>query len=178
MELFLAQNHSAMTHLPIASAILAAAAALAALFVSRKEVAFLVAVLSIAAFVTALPTIVTGVAAGRGRINDEGKPYIQSGVFVSNIPQNTRIFRHQILGITGTGLAAILAILAVARLRGRSPNRYLIALLAVLLALLWGVGGHLGGKDLWGPDTFPAFHRSQTELIQKTSNICECRDSV
>ena len=149
-----------MTHLPIAAAVLAAVAALAALFVSRREVAWLAAVMSMVALLAVLPTLVTGVAAGRGRINDEGKPYIQSGVIVSNIPQNTRIFRHQMLGITGTVVAFILAVLAVATLWGRSPNKYLVAALAVLLALLWGTGSHLGGKDLWGPDTFPAFHRT------------------
>ncbi len=158
MELFFAQNHAAMTHLPIASAILAAVAAIAALFAARKEVALICAVLSLAALLTAFPAIVTGIAAAKGRNNDEGKPYIQSGVIVSHIPANTRIFRHQMLGISGTLVAALLAILSVARARGRNANKYLIVLLAVLLAVLWGIGGHLGGEDLWGPDTFPAFH--------------------
>jgi uncharacterized membrane protein len=158
MELFLAQNHSAMTHLPIASSILGAIAAVALLFVSRKEIVWSWAVLTIAALVTAFPTLVTGIAAAKGRLNEDGKPYIERGVLVSNIPADTRIRRHQILGITGTAVAALLTILAVARLRGRNPNKYLVAVLAVLLAVLWGIGGHLGGEELWGSDTFPAFH--------------------
>ena len=163
MELFLAQNHSAMTHLPIASSILAAVAAVAGLFVARKEVVFLWACLSIAAFVTVLPTVVTGIAAARGRTNDEGQAYIEGGLLVKDVPANTRIFRHELLGLSGASLAAILAAVAVARLRGRNVNRSLIALLSVVLAVLWGIGGHLGGEELWGPETFPAFHQSRTE---------------
>ena len=156
MELFLAQNHSALTHLPIAAAILAAFSAVAALFTPRKEIMLMWAFLSIAAFVTVLPTVATGVVAAKGRFNDNGKPYIESGVFVSNNPANTRIFQHEVLGSAGTALGAILAFLGLAFLRGRRPNMYLIALLAVALAVLWGLGGHLGGKEMWGPDTFPA----------------------
>jgi len=159
MQLFLAQNHSAMTHLPIASAILLAGAALAALFSAKKEIAWWCAILSVVAFLTAIPTAATGIAAAKGRFNDDGKPYLQNGIVVSNIPANTRIFRHQLLGISGIAVAALLAILSIARVRGRTPNRYVIALLAVLLAVLWGIGGHLGGKELWGPGTFPAFHQ-------------------
>jgi hypothetical protein len=158
VTLFLAQNHSAMTHLPIATAILGAVAAIAALYVHKNEITWTWAVLSIAAFVTALPAAVTGIAAAKGRFNDEGKPYIQSGLIVAHIPANTRIFRHQILGASGSAVAAILAILGLRRLRGQNPNRYLVVLLAVLLAILWGIGGHLGGRELWGPDTFPGFH--------------------
>ncbi|MBZ5497272.1 MAG: hypothetical protein LAP85_12790 [Acidobacteriia bacterium] len=158
MLLFLAQNHSAMTHLPIAAAILAAIAAFVALFVFRREIVWAWAALSITAFLTVLPTVVTGIAAAKGRLNEEGKPYIQNGFIVDHIPANTRIWFHQMLGISGFVVAVILAILALARLRGRDPNKYVIALLAVLLALLWGLGGHLGGKELWGADTFPGFH--------------------
>ncbi len=159
MQLFLAQNHSAMTHLPTASAILVAVAALAALFAARKEIAAWCAILSVVAFVSALPTMATGIAAAKGRFNDDGKPYLQSGLIVSNIPANARIFRHQLLGITGTVVAALLSIVSIARARGRNSNKYLIALLAVLLAVLWGIGGHLGGEELWGAGTFPAFHQ-------------------
>ncbi len=158
MELFLAQNHSPMTHLPIASAVLGALAALSALFVRKREVTLIWALLAIVSFVTVLPTVVTGIAAGKGRFNEDGKPYIQSGIIVSNIPGNTRIYRHQMLGLIGTGVAAILAALGVSRMRGRESNLYLVALLALLLAVLWGIGGHLGGEELWGPDTFPGFH--------------------
>jgi len=154
---FLAQNHSAMTHLPIASSILAAAAAVAALFVRRKEITWSMAVLFIAAFVTVLPTVVTGIAAAKGRLNEQGRPYLQTGIFVPDLPENARIHRHQLLGISGTLVAAILAFFGISILRGRTPNRYLIALLALVLAVLWGLGGHLGGQDLWGADTFPAF---------------------
>jgi hypothetical protein len=161
MELFLAQNHSAMTHLPIASALLAAGAALAGLFVRRQGIALSAAALSIVAFLTVLPAVVTGIAAARGRFSDDGRPYIRSGVIVRDVPANERIFRHQILGAAGAGVAAALAALGVATLRGGHTNRYAVALLAVLLALLWGIGGHLGGKELWGPDTFPAFHAHQ-----------------
>jgi uncharacterized membrane protein len=161
MELFLAQNHPAMTHLPIASALLAACAALTALFVRKKELSLFSAVLSIVALVTVLPAIVTGIAAARGRFNDDGKPYISSGVIVSDIPANERIFLHQIMGCTGAAVAAVLAAVGVSTLRGRQSNRYLVACLAVLLALLWSIGGHLGGKELWSRDTFPAFHVHQ-----------------
>lgn len=158
MMLFLAQNHSAMTHLPIAISILGAVVALAALFVSRKELTWAWAALSIAAFLTVLPTLVTGIAAAKGRHNEDGRPYIESGFIVNHIPENTRVFRHQILGLSGSAVAAILALLGILRLRGRNPNMYLVAILAVLLAILWGIGGHLGGEELWGADTFPGFH--------------------
>ena len=154
---FLAQNHSAMTHLPTASAVFAAAAAIALLFVSRKELSWCCAILSIAAFVTVIPTLVTGIAAAKGRFNEEGKPFVQSGFIVENIPANSQIRRHQILGISGTVVAAILAMMGFAALRGRNPNPYLRVLLAVLLAVLWGIGGYIGGEELWGPDTFPGF---------------------
>jgi uncharacterized membrane protein len=155
MTLFLAQNHSAMTHLPIASAILAAVAALTALFVRRREISQCCAVLSILALVTVLPAAITGIAAAKGRFNDEGKPYIQSGVLVSNIPANARIFRHQVLGVAGAVVSALLTLLSISTLSGRNPNRYLIALLAVLLALLWGLGGHLGGRNSGVQTLFP-----------------------
>jgi uncharacterized membrane protein len=158
MELFLAQNHSPMTHLPIATAILGAIAALAALITHRKEATLIWALLAVTSFVTVLPTVLTGIFAAKGRFNDDGKPYIQSGIIVSNVPANARIFRHQALGLSGTAVAAILAALGVIRLRGRVPNQYLVVLLAVILAILWGLGGHLGGEELWGPDTFPGFH--------------------
>jgi uncharacterized membrane protein len=158
MWLFLARNHSALTHLPIASSILGAIAALALLFVYRKEIAFCWAVLSIAAFVTVLPTMVTGIAAAKGRLNDENKPYIQSGFLVDNAPASARIHLHQILGVAGGMVAAVLALLGISRLRGGNPNKYLVFLLALILAVLWGIGGHLGGKELWGADTFPGFH--------------------
>ncbi len=158
MWLFLARNHSAMTHLPTAASILGAAAALALLFVRRKEIAFCWAVLSITAFVTVIPTMVTGIAAAKGRLNDDGKPYIQSGFIVANVPANARVHLHQILGISGSAVAALLALLGISSLRGGNPNKYLVFVLALLLAILWGIGGHLGGEELWGADTFPAFH--------------------
>lgn len=157
MERFLAQNHSAMTHLPIGAAILLAFSAIAALFTSRKEITSSWAVLSIIAFVSVLPTLATGVASAKGRFNGEGKPFVQDGLLVSNSTANTRLWRHQILGTAGAALSAMLAFLGVAMLRGRSPNQYLIVLLALILVILWVAGGHLGGEELWGPDTFPAF---------------------
>jgi uncharacterized membrane protein len=157
MELFLAQNHSAMTHLPIAASIMAALTALIALYANKKEFIQLWAILSLIAFIAVPPTIVTGIAAAKGRFNEKGTPYIQKGLLVDRIPANSRIFRHEIMGIGGTILSGVLAAAAVARLRGREMNRLLIALLAVLLAVLWGIGGHLGGEELWSPDTFPAF---------------------
>jgi uncharacterized membrane protein len=156
MELFLAQYHSALTHLPIAAAILGAAAAVVALFVDRREVGLAWASLAIVAFVTVMPALITGIAAAKGRFNDEGKPYIGSGILVSGIEANTRIYRHQMLGISGAGIAAVLTVLGIARLRGRNPNKYVVALLAVLLAVLWGIGGDMGGREMWGPGTFPA----------------------
>ena len=157
MELFLAQNHAAMTHLPIAASILAALAALLGLYFLRKEALLVWAVLSLAAFITAFPAIVTGIAAAKGRFNDDGKPYLRKSEWiVERTPANGRLFNHQIMGIGGTAISGILALAALVRLRGRELNRFLIALLAVLLAVLWGIGGHLGGKELWSPDTFPA----------------------
>jgi hypothetical protein len=155
---FLAQNHSAMTHLPTAAAVIGAVAALALLFVYKKEIAFCWAVLSITAFVTVVPTVVTGIAAARGRFNDTGKPYIDRGLLVENLPANARIHTHQVLGISGTIVAALLSLLAISRLRGGNPNKYVVFMLALLLAVLWGIAGHLGGKELWSADTFPAFH--------------------
>jgi hypothetical protein len=160
MELFLAQNHSAMTHLPIAASILAALAALGGLFIIKKEVYLIWAILSLAAFITVTPTIITGIAAAKGRFNEEGKPYLQKGLIVERIPSNSRIFKHQILGIGGTILSGVLVIAAATWLRGRESNKILIALLSVLLAILWGIGAHLGGEELWSPDTFPAFQKS------------------
>jgi hypothetical protein len=158
MWLFLAQNHSAMTHLPIASAILSAVAALALLFVYRKEIAVCWAILSITAFVTVIPTMVTGIAAAKGRINNDGKPYIQTGFIVNDVPANARIHLHQILGISGGAAAALSTLLGISRLRGRDPNKLLVFVLAMLVAILWGISGHIGGEELWGADTFPAFH--------------------
>jgi hypothetical protein len=157
VELFIAQNHSAMTHLPVAAAIMVAACALAAIFTSRGEVARAWAILSIAAFVTVLPAIVTGVAAGQGRFNADGKAYIQSGVLVSRTPSNERIWRHQVLGAAGTAISALLAALGISVLKGRNPNKYLVAALALALVLVWAIGAHIGGEELWGSDTFPAF---------------------
>jgi hypothetical protein len=157
VELFIAQNHSAMTHLPVAAAIMVAACALAAIFTSRREVTLAWAVLSITAFVTVLPTIVTGVAAGQGRFNADGKAYIQSGLLVPRTPSNERIWRHQVLGASGTAIAALLAVLGIALLRGRNPNKYMVAVLAIALVLVWAIGSHIGGEELWGGDTFPVF---------------------
>jgi len=149
-----------MTHLPIAAAILAAISSVTALFVSRKEVILLWAVLSVTAFLTVLPTIATGIFAAEGRFNSEGKPYIQSGVLVGNIPANARIWEHELLGGSGAAIALVLAALSAGfLLRGRVPNKYLTAVLAVALAVLWGIVGHLGGKELWSPDTFPRFQQ-------------------
>ena len=106
----------------------------------------------------ALAISFSAASAGKGRFNDDGKPYIQDSLLVKDIPANARIFRHQVLGLLGMALAAVLAVMGVAVLRGRIPNRYLVVVLTVLLAVLWGIGGHLGGMELWGPDTFPAFH--------------------
>lgn len=157
MEMFFAQNHSAMTHLPVAAAVMVAACAIAALFTSRREIARAWAILSIVAFVTALPAVVTGVEAAKGRFNGEGKPYIQGTFLVGRTPASERVWRHQVLGVSGSAMAALLAVLGVAVLRGRSPNKYLITLLAVALAVSWAIGAHTGGEELWGPDTFPAF---------------------
>ena len=124
MELFLAQNHSAMTHVPIAASILAALAALAGLFILKKEVYLIWAILSFTAFITVFPAIITGMAAAKGRFNEEGKPYLQEGLIVEQIPANSRIFRHQVLGIGGTILSGILAVAAAVRLRGRELNGF------------------------------------------------------
>jgi uncharacterized membrane protein len=155
--LFLAQNHSAMTHLPIAAAILAALSAVVAIFTSRREVSLLWALLSIVALVSAMPTVVTGIFAAEGRFNGDGKPYIEGGVLVSNVPANDRVWLHEVFGGGGFVVALALAVSGIAFLRGRRPNKYVVAILALALAILWGIGGHLGGKEMWGPDTFPGF---------------------
>jgi hypothetical protein len=131
---------------------------LTALVLPRREVVRSWALLALVAFATAVPATVTGIAAARGRFNGDGKPYIQDGIFVPDTPQNERIRRHQQLGVGGAIIAVVQAVLALACLRGREPNRCVAAVLAVLLAVAWGVGGHMGGQELWGPDTFPAFH--------------------
>jgi len=151
MELFLAQNHAPMTHLPIACSILAAAAAIAGLFFTRKEVSLAWALLSIIAFVTVLPTIFTGIQAARGRM------YITEGIQVNDDPENADIKLHQQLGTAGAVVSLVFMSFGIRRLRGKSPNRYVIVVLAVAMAILWGIGGHMGGKALWGPDTFPAY---------------------
>jgi|WetSurMetagenome_2_1015567.scaffolds.fasta_scaffold12177_1 uncharacterized membrane protein len=157
MMSLLAQYHSAFTHLPIAAAILAAVCAITCLFTAKREVATSWALLSIIAFATATPLLVTGMAAAKGRFNSEGKPYIEQGILVSNTPADARLFLHQSLGIAGFLLSSALALLGIARLRGRVPNRLMIVLLALAIALCWGIGGHLGGEELWGPDTFPGY---------------------
>ena len=158
MELFLARNHAVMVHLPIGAAVLAAAAAVVVLFTRKRELEWSWAVLSLVALLSALPALATGSAAAKGRFNEEGKPYLEQGLLVSDTPANARIFRHQMLAIAGTAVAGLLSLLGIARLRGRNPNRFLVAALAVALTLLWGIGGHLGGQVLWGPDTFPVFN--------------------
>jgi len=155
--MLLARNHSAMTHLPVAAALLVLVCAIVASFKAHREIALAWAALSILAFATSLPTLTSGIAAARGRFNGDGKPYIESGVMVGRNPANERIWFHQILGASGTGVAAILALFGLAVIRGRSPNKYLVVLLALTLTLVWAVGAHLGGEELWGPDTFPAF---------------------
>jgi uncharacterized membrane protein len=155
---FLAQNHSALTHLPIATAILAAISAIACLFTVKKEAVSAWVLFSVIAFLTAIPLLITGTAAAKGRFNSEGKPYIQSGILVANVPANTRVFVHQSLGIAGFALSAALALCAIAKVRGRNPSIYLVILLALAVAICWGIGGHLGGKELWSPDTFPGFN--------------------
>jgi hypothetical protein len=157
MELFLAQNHAAMTHLPIAAAIMAAVVAAIRLLVNKREVVLLWAILSLTALATVPPTLITGLAAAKGRFNEEGKPYIQSGFIANRSPASSRIFYHQVCGMGGAILACLLGMAAIVQLRGRELSPYWIALLALLLAILWGVGGHLGGEELWGPATFPGF---------------------
>jgi len=146
-----------MTHLPVAAAVLAALSALVGLFRPSQRMGRSWALLSIVAIVTVCPTLITGVIAAKGRFNGEGKPYIQSGVLVADLPLNERIWRHEMLGAVGTAASAILAALGISRLRGKAPNSYLVVLLAVVAAITWAVGAHLGGSELWGADTFPAF---------------------
>ena len=153
MDLFLAQNHAPMTHLPIATSILAALAAVAALFINKRELQLAWAVLSIVAIVSVVPTLVTGVEAGRGR------NFIEHGIFVSEKPDDAKIALHQRLGISGACIALVFAALGIAYLRGKHPNKYLVAVLAVSLAIVWNLGGHIGGEESWGPDTFPAFEK-------------------
>jgi hypothetical protein len=154
MELFLAQNHPPMTHLPIAVSMLAALAAIAALFIKRKELVWAWSMLSIIAILAVIPTILTGVQAGKGR------KFIEHGVFVSDTPDNATILWHQRLGISGAFVAVGFVVLGVRQLRGKNVHPVLAAAVATSLAIIWGVTGHLGGKESWGPDTFPAFDSS------------------
>ena len=151
MELFLAQNHAPLTHLPIAAAILAALASIAALFIRKPQLTWAWAMLSIIAFVTVLPTIVSGIQAAKGR------GYIEQGVLVADMEGNEDVVIHQRLGMAGAAVAAFFLILGIRQLRGKAVNRWLAASVAVALAILWGVGGHMGGRASWGPDTFPKY---------------------
>jgi len=154
MELFFAQNHAPLTHLPIATSILAAGAAIAGLFSLRKELSWAWSFLTIIAFVTVIPTIMTGIQAGRGRQFIEKDHYL-----VSDAPDNSGIKLHQQLGLTGAIIALVSATLGFLHLRGKKINKYFSAIVALTVALLWGIGGHLGGKELWSPETFPAFEQ-------------------
>ena len=154
MWLFLAQNHEPMTHLPIATSILAALAALLILFVEKKELRWSWAVLTIVAFMAVVPTIATGIAAGVGR------KYIEHGLLVTNIAENSTIRYHQLLGLTGAVLALINALLGLRFLRGKHVSKSLAVILALTIAIIWSIGAHLGGKDLWSPDTFPGYEQS------------------
>ena len=154
MELFLAQNHPPMTHLPIAVSMLAALAAVLALFIKRKELVWAWSMLSIVAILSVVPTILTGVQAGKGR------NYIEHGVFVADKPDNATIQWHQRLGISGALVAAGFVVLGIRQLRGKHVNPTLAAAVATSLAIIWGVTGHLGGEESWGPDTFPGFDTS------------------
>jgi hypothetical protein len=53
---------------------------------------------------------------------------------------------------------AVSALLGIRSLQGGFSNKHLTFLLALFPAVLWRVGGHLGGEKLRGADTFPAFH--------------------
>ena len=157
MELFFAQNHAPMTHLPIASAMLAAVAAVLALFIKKPQLTWAWAMLSIVAFVTVLPTILTGIQAAKGR------GFIEEGLMVAEKEGNEDIVLHQRLGIAGTAVAMVFLFVGVRQLRGKNVNRWLAAVLAVTLAILWGFGGHMGGHEMWGPDTFPRFENTMQQ---------------
>ncbi|GEM_PF-4189066 len=158
MDVFLARLHVPMTHLPIASAILAALASLAAIIFAkyREKLSWAWAVLSLVAVISVVPTIITGIEAGRGRT------YIEEGIIVADLEENANIRLHQQLGFAGFGVSLILAGLGIARLRGKNPNPYLVASIAVILVTVWLLGAHEGGAGIWAPDTFPGFKK---ELI-------------
>lgn len=161
MELFFAQNHAPMTHLPIATSILAAVAAMAAVvFPNKKEITWAWAILAIIALVTCIPAVFTGLFAAVGRF------YIESPGLIPDTPENDPIALHQRLGIIGFVLALILAYLGIRQLRGKASNRYVMLFLSVALAIVWGYGGHLGGKGLWSPETFPAYEH----LLEDTAD--------
>lgn len=157
LELFFAQNHAALTHLPIACALLAALAAVLALVRKSEDLPKAWAILSIIAVVTVIPTILSGIQAAKGR------SYIEQGIFVSDAPENADIKLHQQLGMAGALSGFVMAFLGWRHLRGRKANRILVAVLAISTAILWGATGHMGGKALWSPDTFPAFEQTHTE---------------
>lgn len=159
MELFLAQNHEPMTHLPIATSLLAAAVAIALLFVDKPHLRTAWAMLVLIASITVIPTIMTGIFVAKGRYNDKGKPYIENGVQVAWVPENTRIARHQVLGVAGFVVALGLSWAAIGQLRGKVRNKIAIAVASIALAAIWAVGSHIGGQELWGPDTFPAYEQ-------------------
>jgi uncharacterized membrane protein len=153
MELLFAENHPPMTHFPIATSILAAVALIASvIFKSKqKELTWAWAILSIIAFITCVPAIVTGMSAAIGRM------WTDSIGFVPNIPENDPIALHQRLGIAGAILALITAYLGYRHLRGKTNNRILVLFFSVALAIIWSYGGHLGGKTAWSAETFPAY---------------------
>lgn len=151
MELILAQNHEAMSHLPIAASVLAAIAAIVLLFVVKKELRFMWAVLAIVAMATAVPAALTGIMAAKGRL------YIDEGFIVNDEPESADIKTHQTLQVSGFVVSIVLAVLGYRSLRGKESNKYFVAAVSVALALLWGIGSHVGGKALWSPETFPAY---------------------
>jgi uncharacterized membrane protein len=161
MAQFLAQFHPATTHIPIATSFLAAVAATLAVILKKDALKTSWAVLTLVALVCVLPTIVTGIYAAKGRFNDKGKPFIEHGVLVPNTPENARLVVHQRLGLTGFGLALIASVFAVRHLRRKRVHVAVMIVLAWLLSVTWAVGGHIGGRELWGPDTFPAYESSE-----------------
>lgn len=158
MELFFAQNHAPMTHLPIASAILAVVALVLARLFKRPEAEWMWAVLSITVFITIIPAAATGIHAARGREYIEADHYL-----VRDSPDLGDLRTHQQLGIAGTVLALAAAILGARHLRRKRVPKLISFVVALALATVLGIGGHLGGKELWSPATFPAYETLMEE---------------
>ena len=94
-----------------------------------------------------------------------GRMYTDSVGLVADTPDNAPIALHQRLGIAGAIIALVNAFLGFRHVRGKINNQILVLCFSLALAIVWGYGGHLGGKSSWSPETFPAYE----QLLEKNT---------